>query len=649
MTLSSRLRLTVPGVLTVASVLLLLGAVAYVCLFKIADSDFWWHVKAGEIMVQTRGLIATEPFAYTRAGQPYLATHEWLAQVILYGVFHLGGVTGIIWLRIAAVAAVALLLLSIDRRRVWINAPIAATAIAIALPGFVDRPQLFSYVLFATFLAIVLRLLDLPAGDQRTRRRFLLVLFIFHVLWVNMHGAAAVMGLLLFAAFGLQRVVILSRQGMAHHRRELIEIVATGLALLAGLLLSPSGLGNIAYLGSLLQDRTVGFISEWVARSIYFYLREVGPFWALSLLALAWARRQWVFWIVVIGVTGFLSRLAFRHEIFFILSATGMFFHQLGGQLAWQEWTDTWRTRLRIAVPVMLILWAAAIAAGHYKSTMLKQPNDLFGFGTFEPGKGAADFLIRVPIAGALFNDYSIGGYLDYRFHPQPVVFIDGRNVDFGYDFIKAALDAGQDPAAWQTLEDRYGFTRALISYGYYADIDPIPYVSHLSKNPRWSLVYLDDWSAVYLRDIPANKSVIAEHGYRLLTPEGLTDATVLDSLTQEDAAMLERELLRSIAGSQNSIKPRLLLARLYVLAGLTDDAVTMLRRAHGQWPRRYEPLELLAGALAVQGKWREAGATYEQAVALARNADIDYGAIADVFEKAGDERKAAYYRRKAR
>ena len=100
----------------------------YLCAVKVLDRDFWWHIKAGQIMLQTCSLIHIEPFAYTRAGQPYLATHEWLAQIIFYLVYHFTGATGIILMRSALVTLTAFLLLSLDWKAVWPNALLINTA-----------------------------------------------------------------------------------------------------------------------------------------------------------------------------------------------------------------------------------------------------------------------------------------------------------------------------------------------------------------------------------------------------------------------------------------------------------------------------------------------------------------------------------------
>ena len=54
------------------------------------DTDFWWHIRAGEVTWQTAKPLLTDQFTFTRQGQPW-TNHSWLAEVILYLVFQAGG------------------------------------------------------------------------------------------------------------------------------------------------------------------------------------------------------------------------------------------------------------------------------------------------------------------------------------------------------------------------------------------------------------------------------------------------------------------------------------------------------------------------------------------------------------------------------
>ena len=72
---------------------------------EIYDTDFWWHLRTGQYIVETRSLPSPDPFAWTTAAardiypgesrtREFNLTHEWLAQasyvvliVALYLVF----------------------------------------------------------------------------------------------------------------------------------------------------------------------------------------------------------------------------------------------------------------------------------------------------------------------------------------------------------------------------------------------------------------------------------------------------------------------------------------------------------------------------------------------------------------------------------
>ena len=72
---------------------------------EIRDSDFWWHLRTGQYIVETRWLPVPDPFAYTTAAAPlaypgedavrhFNLTHEWLAQAILYCIYATAGAPG---------------------------------------------------------------------------------------------------------------------------------------------------------------------------------------------------------------------------------------------------------------------------------------------------------------------------------------------------------------------------------------------------------------------------------------------------------------------------------------------------------------------------------------------------------------------------
>src|SRR5580692_13164837 len=74
------------------------------------DSDFWWHLKTGQYIVENHALPVPDPFAFTTsgAGEAYTGeaitrhfnlTHEWLAQVLFFLVWRAAGFGGVVLFR----------------------------------------------------------------------------------------------------------------------------------------------------------------------------------------------------------------------------------------------------------------------------------------------------------------------------------------------------------------------------------------------------------------------------------------------------------------------------------------------------------------------------------------------------------------------
>lgn len=651
---------------------LALAAFALLCRFKILDRDFWWHITAGKMMWQQGGLIETEPFAYTRAGLPYVATHEWLAQLLLYAAYAAGGAMGMIALRTAMMAATFSALLAIDPRRIWPNAALAVAGAGAALGTFLERPQLFTFLITALQLLLATRYLSTDDETRHGKRGWLPLagMLGLQVLWVNLHGGAALVGLVIIGALAFQRLADRKdRLRDAGVRREAGIVFAAGVGMAAALFVSPNGLHTIDYLRDLLTDKTIAFISEWKPRE-HGYALSIGPFWALWILTLVAVRRDAVFCAIVAGVTGYLSIKAVRHEPLFVFASLAVTFHQLRHARAWEQALSRLAAAPLPAVAASLLVLVPVATFAHAGYRNVVERDYLWGYGVFAPGAGAADFAEKENLAGNMFNTYGIGGYLIWRFSDTGIsgygdtaarassgslrssrpVFIDGRNVDYGFDFMNAAFVAGHSPEEWKVIEDRYDLSYALIDYDAIKQEGWLSYSRVLDKDARWPMLYIDDWTAVYAKDTPGNRAAIAGNRYRLLTAEGLEFGTALSSIPKERHADLEAELRRAIESSPESVKARVLLAKLLLGAGRVSEAIEIADTVEALRPQRPEGCALRAAGLVAQSKYAEAGAQFECAVRLAGDdyPDLNFAAIADVFGKAGDLRKQNRYRARA-
>ncbi|MEW6094234.1 MAG: hypothetical protein AB1531_09745, partial [Chloroflexota bacterium] len=63
-------------------IILFLGLFA-MTLRPVADPDFWWHLRTGQLIAETGAIPRADPFSFTNFGKTWIA-HEWLSELIFY-------------------------------------------------------------------------------------------------------------------------------------------------------------------------------------------------------------------------------------------------------------------------------------------------------------------------------------------------------------------------------------------------------------------------------------------------------------------------------------------------------------------------------------------------------------------------------------
>jgi len=196
-----------------------------------------------------------------------------------------------------------------------------------------------------------------------------------------------------------------------------------------------------------------------------------------------------------------------------------------------------------------------------------------------------------------MFNNYNAGGELLFRDHQ---VFLDGRNIDYGYDYILRAVNAGMDRPLWDALDQEYNFMSAVIYYAPQAQMDPLPYTDLLDEHPDWALVYLDDWAAVY-RKISSGDQIST------ITPKTLETQQLPEEMGQQYFQQMQEELNSMIRIRPDGVKPRLYLAKLYTAVQAYDEAEVLLGEAMAVQPQNFSIYLGLMKLRMEQGRWDEA------------------------------------------
>jgi hypothetical protein len=392
--------------------IVVLGAIGVMELIQLPSAiDLAYHIKVGQLIVADHAVPRTDMLAWTTAGEPWL-DQNWGAQLVLYGIWRLGGFPLLTVVHAALAMATWGLVAAACRRRTA-NLRLIAGAVlagyAASAAAFSVRPQMFSLLLFAAELYLL--------EVARTRPRAALAIPLLMPLWANLHGAFIVgIGLLVIeaAAAAWRR----DRAGVA---RWLVVTVAS----VAGLLVNPWGVRVLGYAVSLPTNPTVtGIVSEWGPTSVR-HLAGVLALSAMALLAVALTRarspERAPEQLLRMALLAVLAVKAIRATAWFGL-ALPVALCALARERPPRPASDD-RGSPVVSGLVLAVLAVALVAA----APPLGQ--NLFGARpemTSAP-RAAADWLAANPQPGPMFNYQPWGSYLEFRLGPTTQVGFDSR------------------------------------------------------------------------------------------------------------------------------------------------------------------------------------------------------------------------------
>src|SRR5262245_14760860 len=277
----ARRALPLPGIEQLWPIMALTLIGVFIALVPTPPHDFWWHLKAGQIVAE-QGIPSTNLFAWSLpADQPFVYA-TWLGEWLFFALYQIGGLQAPILARnLLGLAGFTLVALEARRRSgSWRLAALAALrAGAMALNNLPTRTQNWSWVPFALYTL----LLGAYAGGQ-ARPRALLALPPLMAFWVNAHGAF-ILGLVLLAivAAGETLRQLLGQAGALGWAR-LRWLYLAGAATAAATLLNPSGPRIFGYVRKLLTDPSIQrLVVEWQPPTPYSL---AGAFFFFSILVL---------------------------------------------------------------------------------------------------------------------------------------------------------------------------------------------------------------------------------------------------------------------------------------------------------------------------------------------------------------------------
>lgn len=479
----------VPSLYAVA-LFALLSIIFVIALFPRGDSDFWWHLKVGQYIAVHHAVPSKDFLSYTFVGKPWI-DHEWLAELMLFGLYKLGG----LWLQIVVYAAVICAtfgLVYLRVLRLGVNRILALFVVTGAFFASTASLGVRIQMLSLLFIALYALLLD---RYQRTRNtRYLIALPILMLLWANLHGEF-VLGL---ALLGITFVgEILNHVTHQEGALDRAGLKALGIALvttIAVTIINPNGLRQLMYpLAFIRPNAYTNEIQE--SASPNFHMAVMMVFEALLLLLVVgtFVRRPKMNW------TNLLVILAFTHLALDQVRAVPVWCVVVAPLAAlYLEGLAPQRRRREVRGALVPILNAALLAAVLLFDGVLFSRNinsrALAASQQRAFPVGAVTYMKSRPLPPHVFCTYSWGGYLIWNLFPRYRDFMDSRaDTLFNDQMLRSYLAIYGAAPGWNALLARYHVDDVLVEPG-------APIVQVLALAPGWKRVYHDSYSVLYTR-----------------------------------------------------------------------------------------------------------------------------------------------------
>ena len=453
------------------------------------DPDIWWHLAAGDWILQHRAFPHTDPFSAYGAGRPWVA-YSWVFEVTAaWLVAHLG-LIGLVALQSALSAAIVFALQKLIFRVVpdfMISVALTTIAVIAMDPIFAPRPWLATILFFILVLNVVLQV------REEFNHRHLWWLPLIFLVWANIHTQFV---------YGLFLLLLATAEAWWNWLNDRFSVLNR----------TARNAWTIAALGCVAATLVNPYFI-----SVYKTAYELGTQPAVS------------------DLIAELQSIAFRAPSDYLLLAIGL---AAVAALAWRRedrpfpwvlllWAMVSSFRMRRDVWMMAVVGTATIAPALRSISLLPAPRSKLqsfysalgaglllaffcGRPSLSPQRLQAEVAEHYPAAavkviearaipGPLFNTYNWGGYLIWSL-PRLPVSMDGRSLLQGTPRLQRSLDTWHGHRSWESDPE---LQNANLIIG----PQDQPLCALLRRDSRYELIYEDKVASVFVkREQPSTK-----------------------------------------------------------------------------------------------------------------------------------------------
>ncbi|GAB4472108.1 MAG: hypothetical protein Kow0088_06450 [Anaerolineales bacterium] len=467
------------------------------------DADTWWHLRAGQWMIENRQILTKDLFSYTRYEAEWRYP-GWLIEIPMAFIESKLGLGGLNILTGMVIAATFGFIFATLQGNELVRAFLIILAATVSGMYWSARPHLFTLLFTALFLYLLES--STRRGLTHSRRSLLIILPALMFCWVNSHGGFIV-GFIVWGIYFIERlieqVLLILREG--RRIKDVFLDQALHTLILIGL-----GMGILAFLNPLGPQiflypfRTVSiqqlraYIQEW--QSPDFHSLSLQPFiWLLILLLFvsAFSEKNWkIRDFLLVSVFLYLALIAGRNVALFALVAP----LPISRMVAESDWSHLFASlnlhgittrnhRPPKDYPKLNLFLLSLIFLGCIFRSYQVYPEEVI-VNLLSDGYplAAVHYLEANRPPGRLFNSYNWGGYLLWHL-PEYPVFVDGRTDLYNEEILDQWFQVAQLKDGWEQVIEQWQIRVILMERDWrMAEV----YLQH-----GWCQSYVDDIAIV--------------------------------------------------------------------------------------------------------------------------------------------------------
>jgi hypothetical protein len=452
-----------------------------------ADPDAWWHLRTGQLILQNHAVFHSDPFSFTRFGQPWI-NHEWLSDVLLFGIYRVAGLGGLIVTFVAIIAVSFLLVYWRCPGRPYLAALMTLWGAVASASIWGVRPQMFSLLLASIFLLL------LESSEHRLKLLWWTAPLM--LLWANLH-AGYPLGLVLIGVFlaGETLEAGISPEPWQNFLPRLKQLATAFVVCLAMVVANPYGGRIYLYPFETLHSAAMQrFIQEWFSPNFHDPASLPLLFMLLALIGVLAISprglRPRTVALLLLTIPAALSSM--RHIPILMLVMVPAVADLIAARLQDSGVIQLFRKPLA-AQSSRTLLFNLVVLVSFGVFAALRVQHVLSDQGEVEAHNfptGAVAFIEREHPPEPIMNHYNWGGYFIWKLYPKYRVFMDGRADVYGDEFMTDFGACYYLTGNWRRPLERWNIRTLVLP-------PDAPLITALRSDSAWREIFADSQAVI--------------------------------------------------------------------------------------------------------------------------------------------------------